>query len=116
MKHLKIFEEFSDQNNQGEWVIFAGLSGGFGGANEQGIWSGDKSEAESESYRMAVEEYEGMEGMHGLRTVEEIMEEDQLEADDAQYEYNEEREGWLDYWVEEFDHKKHYIEDLEKLN
>ncbi|NPV12912.1 MAG: hypothetical protein HPY57_14165 [Ignavibacteria bacterium] len=43
--------------------------------------------------------------MHGLRTIDEIMEEDNLDYEDAEIIYNDERESWLDYWVEPYDPK-----------
>lgn len=116
MKHLKVFEEFSSLRSNGDWVVFAGLGGGFGGANEQGIWSGEKHEAESEAYRLSVEEYDNYDGMHGLRSLEDIMEEDEVSEEDAQYTYDEERENWLDYYVEPYDSDKHESDPTDETN
>ncbi|CAG7580036.1 MAG: hypothetical protein SLAVMIC_00216 [uncultured marine phage] len=112
MKYLKTFEGMSEDN---EWMIFAGLGGGFGGAQQMGIFTGTEDEANSEAWRMSVEEYEGMVGMHGLRDVDEIMEEDEVDADEAQEISNDERESWLDYWVEKYDPEKHQDTD-DRLN
>lgn len=103
------FKEFINENNQevGDWAIFAGLGGGFGGASFQEVVTGTKEEANRDAYQKAIEIYDSYEGTGGLRTTDEIMEEDGLEEEDAQYAYEEERESWLDYWVEPYDPKKH---------
>ena len=54
-------------------------------------------EADKEAYQRAIQEYEQYEGMHGLRSVDDIMEEDEVDYDEAEEIYNEEREGWIDY-------------------
>lgn len=85
-----------------QYKIFAGLGGGFGGAQEVGIYEfATKEDAEQYSYEMACEEYDSYAGMHGLRSIADIMEEDELSELYAEEAYNEEREGWLDYYVEE---------------
>lgn len=94
--------------------IFAGLNGGFGGANETGVWLySNIDEANDDAYRQACEEYDSLAGMHGLPGWEECQEEalqlfedpddiDQNELDQATEEiFNEYREGWIDYWAEE---------------
>jgi hypothetical protein len=85
-----------------KFEIYAGLAGGFGGAQHQG-WAKfkDDTEAEQYAYNMACEEYEGYAGSSGLRSIEQIMEEDDLEEDSAEEEYNQERESWIDYKVVE---------------
>lgn len=85
------------------------LAGGFGGcehADWEEIEAENFEEAEKEAYRLVVEEYEGYEGMYGLRTIEEIMEEDEVEEGEARDIYNDERESWLDWEVEEIKDKK----------
>ncbi len=79
------------------------LSGGFGGCENKDweeIEADTLDEANDEAYRLANEEYESMEGMHGLRTTEEIMEEDEVEQEEAEEIYREEKEGWLEYEAE----------------
>lgn len=104
MKYLKTFENIKETK---EWMVFAGLGGGFGGATEQGMFIGTEDEANMEAWRLSTDEYEGMVGMHGLRDTDEIMEEDDVDYEEAQQIYNEERESWLDYRVEEYDPTKH---------
>jgi hypothetical protein len=105
MKHIKKFNESFESE---KWALFAGLSGGFGGANFKEFFEGSRSDAERSAYQLAVEEYESYADSHGLRTTSDIMEEDGVEEDEAEEIYNEEMEGWLDYYVEEFDSKKDY--------
>lgn len=99
MKHLKGFKQLNENNSyEGYYIIGWGLSGGFGGINNYEVISEDSLEkAEMVAYYKAVEEYEQYSGMHGLRSVEDIMDEDGVDSDEAEEIYNEEREGWLDY-------------------
>lgn len=104
------WKENSEDSSEGEnkWAIFAGLGGGFGGANFTGeIFTGTKEQAESRAYGAAQEEYDSYEGLHGLRTTDMIMDEDGVDEDEANEIYNEEKESWLDYWVESYDPSKH---------
>lgn len=89
--------------------IYAGLNGGFGGADYQTTVECETlEEAEAVAFEYACEEYEGYEGLYGLRTVAEIMEEDEVSEFEANEIWHEERDSWLDYWAEE------YVEDNEK--
>ena len=81
-----------------------GLGGGFGGSAEQDeVFEFDTEEqAIDYAYAKAVEEYESYEGLHGIRSLDEIKEEDGIEdEDEALCAYNEEMESWLDYSVKE---------------
>lgn len=93
-----------------KYNIYAGLGGGFGGANYQYTEEFEtKEDAEREAWRCAFEEYESYEGCHGLRSWGEVQldycEENQLTPDtlsqedceNIDEEYLEEVEGWLDY-------------------
>ena len=109
MRKIKLFEEFSEI---GRWKIYSGLGGGFGGAHYIRTFTGTKEQAEKEAYYAAIEEYDSYEGLHGLRTVDDIMEEDGIEDyDEAQQVYNDERESWLDYYVKPDDGIKESMED-----
>ena len=88
------------------------------GDNEDYIIAADQKEADTIVYELAVEEYERFEGLHGIRGMAEIAEEDYGvsldQADDATYEeiemdYLDEREGQLDYWAEEITEKEYLI-------
>ena len=100
--------------------IYAGMSGGFGGANYAG-WLDTDDEAEAESYarEIAIEEYQSYEGYHGILSEYECAQELYgeggpgdvpewvWESHTAQEEihdmYTEEIESWIDYYVEEGD-------------
>lgn len=99
-----------------KYNIFAGLSGGFGGANYYNTEEFDTvEEAEENAYEIACEKYDNMAGLHGLESYEHYVEEAQLDLDEDDYEneddfdnavqeyaeeaYNEDRESWLDYYV-----------------
>ena len=85
-----------------KYNIYAGLNGSFGGANLiDTIEAESLRVAEEYAYEAAIEIYESYEGMYGLRTVQDIMEEEDMEEDDALEVYTEEMENWLDYWAEE---------------
>ena len=100
---IKLFEEYSEV---GTWKIYAGLGGGFNSIRYIKTYEGTKDQAEKEAYYAAVEEYESYEGLHGLRTVDEIMDEEGVDYEEAQQIYNEEMESWLDYSVKPDDAKK----------
>lgn len=105
------WKEASDDREEevnNKWAIFAGLGGGFGGANFTGeVFTGTKEQAENRAYGAAQEEYDSYEGLHGLRDTQMIMDEDGVDEDEAEQIRNEEMESWLDYWVEPFDPSKH---------
>ena len=87
-----------------KFLVKYALAGGFGGCERQDgeiIDVKDEEAASDYAWEMACQEYESYDGMHGLRNVEMIMEEDDIENEDEAYEvWEEEREGWLDYSVE----------------
>ena len=95
---------------EGLFIIGYGLAGGFGGIqNYEVIEAYNQDDADKQAWEKACETYESYVGMHGLRELSEIMEEEEIEdEDEAMYIYNEEREGWLDYSAEPFS------EELEK--
>ena len=99
---IKLFEDFSEVPKEiKSWKIFAGIGGGFGGANFIERYEGTLEEAESLAYQKALEIYDSYDGSGGLRTIDEIMEDDDVEYEEAEEIYNEERESWLDYYVQE---------------
>lgn len=81
-----------------------GLGGGFGGCEREEWEDSDATslnEAEKEAWEMACQTYEMYDGMHGLRSVEMIMEEEEVDEEEAFEFWEEERESWLDYEVRE---------------
>lgn len=86
------------------YKIYYGLGGGFGGAeNNEPEFARlpDKETAENLAYELACDEYESYAGLHGLRDYDQIMEEEECDEVTAEEIFREERESWLDYWVEE---------------
>ena len=90
------------------------------GDNEDYIIAKDQKEADDIAYQSAIEDYEMFEGVHGIRGMAEIAEEDfGIELDELDYNtgdyidiettYIEEREGQLDYWAEEITEKEYLI-------
>ena len=90
------------------------------GDNEDYIIAKDQKEADFIAWESAVEEYEMFEGLHGIRGMAEIAEEDfGVELDELDYNtgdyidietaYLDEREGQLDYWAEEITEKEYLI-------
>lgn len=91
-------ENTEENKFEGLFIIGYGLAGGFGGArNFEVIQVDNQEEAEEWAWEQACEEYERYVGMYGLRDTSEIMEEDEVDEDEAEAIFNEEREGWLDY-------------------
>lgn len=95
-----------------QYNIYAGLGGGFGGANYQFTTLCEtEDEALGEAFESACEEYEQYSGLHGLPGWEDAvreycennnLSEDELTDEDSQEIeecYNDARESWLDYYV-----------------
>lgn len=84
-----------------KFKVFYGLGGGFGGPGDPEILDFETEEkAEDYAWEKACEEYESIAGCHGLRDIADIVEEDNCNCEEAEEIYNDERESWLDYWVE----------------
>ena len=92
--------------------LYAGLGGGFGGANYMGTYEYESiDEAQQDAYRMAEEEYQSYEGYHGLMNFEDCLEDlrdsgwvqddmTDAEVEDMVYShYLENLESWIDYYV-----------------
>ena len=92
--------------------IYAGLSGGFGGANYHGTYEyNSMDDAQEDAYQLALEEYQSYEGCHGLMSYTDceedlrysgFIDEDMTdgEIDDTVYfHYLEEVESWISYYV-----------------
>lgn len=85
-----------------KYEIYAGLGGGFGGANyEETLEFENEDEAEDYAWECACQQYEGYAGLHGLRSVDQIVEENEVDKEEAEIIYSEERESWLDYYAKE---------------
>lgn len=93
-----------------KFKIYAGLSGGFGGAHYCGVYEcTDEQEAETYAREQAVEEYESYGGYHGLYTWDSMRQEiaddeydgdiEQVDPADVDMRLMEEVEGWLTYKV-----------------
>ena len=91
------------------YIIGYGLGGGFGGINqyevikvEMGNEESKKDYVSKEAYYKACEEYENYSGMYGLSSIEDIMEEEDCDEEEALVLYEEERESWLEYEAKPF--------------
>jgi hypothetical protein len=93
-----------------KFKIYAGLSGGFGGAHFCEVYEcGSQAEAETYAREVAIEEYESYGGYHGLYTWDSMRQEiadDEYDGDieavnpeDVDMRMIEEVEGWLTYNV-----------------
>jgi hypothetical protein len=87
-----------------KYNIYAGLSGGFGGATYQGTEDFDNiDEATDVAYQIACEEYDAHAGSYGLRSWGDIAVEEDLDEEDDELEideiYTEEREDWIEYYA-----------------
>ena len=94
-----------------KYNLYAGLSGGFGGADYMGTYEFDTiEEATNEAYLLACEIYESYEGCHGIMSWEECRdaliesyykEEENYIPDEEEVNiyYTEEKEGWLSYYA-----------------
>lgn len=91
-----------------KYNLYAGLNGGFGGANLvfKGAEYNDIEEATEAAYEYAVEEYQSYEGYHGLTSYNDIKENPEdygldkdPEAEDIDEVYTEEVESWIEYYA-----------------
>lgn len=89
-----------------KYKIYAGLGGGFGGANYQGIHEFTAEyEAIDYAYELAFEEYQSYEGYHGLLDREQCREDlwdsfgQEPTEEDVDDRYQEEVESWIEYYV-----------------
>lgn len=89
-----------------KYKIYAGLSGGFGGASHQETDEFNLEEEALEYARhLAIEEYQSYEGCHGILDWLDCRE-DLIESgfsyndDDVDAHYQEEIESWIEYYVE----------------
>ena len=93
-----------------KFKIYAGLSGGFGGAHFCEIYEcGSQAEAEIHAREVAIEEYESYGGYHGLYTWDSMRQEiaddeydgdiEAVDPEDVDMRLMEEVEGWLTYKV-----------------
>ena len=93
-----------------KFKIYAGLSGGFGGAHFCEVYEcGSQAEAEIYAREVAIEEYEYYGGYHGLYTWDSMRQEiaddeydgdiEQVDLEDVDMRMMEEVEGWLTYKV-----------------
>ena len=93
-----------------KFKIYAGLSGGFGGAHFCEVYEcGSQAEAEIYAREVAIEEYESYGGYHGLYTWDSMRQEiaddeydgdiEAVDPEDVDMRLMEEVEGWLTYKV-----------------
>ena len=91
-----------------KYNLYAGLNGGFGGANLvfKGAEYNNIEEATEAAYEYAVEEYQSYEGYHGLTSYDDIKEnpedyglDEDPEAEDIDEVYTEEVENWIEYYA-----------------
>lgn len=89
-----------------KYKIYAGLSGGFGGATYQKTEDySSMDEALEDAYALAVEEYQSYEGCHSIMSWDDCREDlidSGFDYDDEAVDnrYQEELESWLSYYVE----------------
>ena len=111
--------EYIEQTKENKAMRYYKIGYGCGcGDNEDYITAYEQKEADAIAWEYAVEEYEMFEGLHGIRGMHDIAEEDYNisldEADDATYndieqDYLDERESQLDYWAEEISEREYLI-------
>lgn len=102
MEKITKFENFNQEQDK-FFIVGYGLGGGFGGIHNYEVTKQDsENDASIYAWERACEEYESHEGSSGLRSIDEIIDEEGVHEDEAEEIYNEERESWLDYKVLKF--------------
>ncbi len=102
--HSLVKKDIKDEKTK--WFIEYGLGGGFGNSYEV-VDAYNQKEADDIAYQRACEEYDSHAGGNGIRDIGEIMEEDEVDDEEAAQIFNEERESWLDYQAVPYDPEKH---------
>lgn len=102
-----------------KYNIYAGLGGSFGGATYQGTSEfNDEESAVQCAYELAVDIYQGYEGLHGILDWNDVAEQEGLDpetdGDSIDQAYVDEMESWIEYYAvlmeedEEFDPEEYY--------
>lgn len=92
------------------------------GDNEEYIIANSLDEAETAAYQAAIDEYDSYEGLHGVRSMQEIAiedfdieldEADEMTYNDIEIAYTEQKEDTISYSAEEITEEeyKEYMED-----
>lgn len=79
-----------------KWKIYAGS---LNRAEYIETFEGTEEQAAKLAWEYACEDFESYAGLHGTRDITDIMIEENLEWDEAEDIFNDERESWLDYYV-----------------
>lgn len=82
-----------------KYKINYGLGGAFG-VNEEIMDFPDEAIAHKEAYELAIQEYHSYEGLHGIRDLEDIIEQEECSQEEAYEIYEDEVENMIEYWVE----------------
>jgi hypothetical protein len=86
-----------------KYRVRGALGGGFGGCENKDweeVECEDENEASDIAYQIAIEEYEMYEGGNGIRSIDDIMDEEGVDEEEAEMIYHDERESWIDYEYE----------------
>lgn len=73
------------------------FSAGMGDEDYKIVSARDLDQAMTRAWEEACQTYEGYVGLHGVRTLEEIMQEDHVSENAAEMIFGDERESYLDY-------------------
>ncbi|MER2227326.1 MAG: hypothetical protein ABS916_09775 [Carnobacterium sp.] len=79
-----------------KWKIYAGS---LNEAEYIETFEGTEEQAARYAWECACEDFESYAGLHGTRDITDIMAEENVEWDEAEDIFNDERESWLDYYV-----------------
>ena len=92
---------------------------GCGSDNYMIVEAKDLAAADKFAYNQAIEEYESYEGYHGILDKEQVCEEfgiEDINSEEAEIAYQEERESWLSYSAEEYDEENdEHVSALEEF-
>lgn len=107
----------------GKYNIYAGMGGGFGGAQYQGtVECKSLADAYELAYELAVQEYESYEGYHGVPDYGEIADnaedyglEEGFTEEDVYEILSEQRESWIEYYAVAFEDDEDFDEDEDEV-
>ncbi len=105
--NIKNYKQFINENTTQKYYIEYGVGGGINSKNSEVIDAKSEDDASTYAWQMACQDYDNYAGMNGIRDVSDIVEEDEVDEEEAQMIFNEERESWLDYSAEIYNPEKH---------
>lgn len=104
---MKNYKQFINENTTQKYFIEYGVGGGINSKNSEVVDFESEEKASNYAWEMACQDYDNYAGMYGIRDINDIIDEDGVDEEEAEMIFNDERESWLDYSAELYNPEKH---------